>query len=93
MLSNIEASFLLSNGEASFLLSKDLAFSLIVTHKTFLMFEEPNIKICRCVKGDIDQHKVEVNITFHTPINLDTGLFKLQLLIYYFSVTCAWLML
>ena len=46
-----------------------------------LVFEEPNIKIYRCVKGDIDRCKA-VNITFHTPINLDIGLFKHQFFVF-----------
>ena len=49
-----------------------------------LVFEEPNIKFYWCVKVDISQCEVEVNITFHTPINLDIRLFKHQLLFYYF---------
>ena len=39
------------------------------------VFEEPNIEIYRCVKDDIDRREAEVNTTFHTPINLDTGFF------------------
>ena len=57
------------------------------------MFEEPNIEIYRCMKGDIDRRKAEVIITFHTPINLDIELFKHQLLFYYFSVSSVWLIL
>ena len=57
------------------------------------MFEEPNIEINRRVKGDIDRREAEVNITFHTPINLDIGLFKLQLLFNYLSVSSIWLIL
>ena len=52
-----------------------------------LVFEEINIKIYWCVKGDFDRHEGDVDrreawiyITFHTPINLDIGLFKHQLL-------------
>ena len=30
-----------------------------------LLLEEPNIKIYRCVKVDIDRHEAEVIITFH----------------------------
>ena len=37
-----------------------------------LVFEETDVKIYRCVKGDIDRREAEVNITFHTPTNLDT---------------------
>ena len=51
-----------------------------------LVFEETNIKIYSCVKGDIGWREAEANITFHTAINLDTGLFKHQWLFYYFSV-------
>ena len=58
-----------------------------------LVFEEPNIEIYRCVKGDIDRREAEVNITFHTPINLDIGLFKHQLLFNYFSMSSVWLIL
>ena len=58
-----------------------------------LVFEETNIKIYWCVKGDIDRREMEANITFHTPINFDIGLFKHQLLFYYFSVSSVWLML
>ena len=58
-----------------------------------LVFEEPNIEIYRCVKGDIGRREAEVNITFHTPTNLDIGLFKHQLLFYYFSVSSVWLTL
>ena len=53
-------------------------------YKHNIMFEEHNIKIYWCVKGDIDQHEAEVNISFHTSINLDIVLFKHQLL-------CIWL--
>ena len=38
-----------------------------------IMFNETNIKIYWCVKGDVDLREVEVNISFHTPINLDIG--------------------
>ena len=41
-----------------------------------LNFEEPNIKIYWCVKSDIEGGDAELNITFHTQINLDIGLFK-----------------
>ena len=58
-----------------------------------LVFEETIMKIYRCVKGDIDRREAEVNITFHTPIHLDIGLFKHQLLFYYFSVSRVWLIL
>ena len=58
-----------------------------------LMFEETTIKICRCVNGHIDRREGEVNNTFHTPINLDIGLFKHQLLIYFFFVSSVWLIL
>ena len=58
-----------------------------------LVFDEPNIKIYRCVKGDIDRPEVGVNITFHTLINLDIWLFKHQLYSYYFSVSSVWLVL
>ena len=58
-----------------------------------LVFEESNIKIYWCVKADIDLRFASVNITFHTPINLDIGLFKHQLLIYYFSVSSVWLIM
>ena len=58
-----------------------------------LVFEEPNIEIYRCVKGDIDRREVKVNINFHTTINLDIGLFKHQLLFYYFSMSSFWLIL
>ena len=58
-----------------------------------LVFEEPNIEIYRCVKVDIDRHEAEVNISFHTPINLDIGHFKHQVLLYYFSVSSVWLIL
>ena len=47
------------------------------------MFEESNIKIYRCVKCDIDRREAEADITVHTPINLDVGLFKHQLLFCY----------
>ena len=53
--------------------------------------EETNMKIYRCVNDDIDRREAEVNITFHTPLHLDTRLFKL--LFSYFSVSCVWLML
>ena len=49
-----------------------------------LVFEETNIKIYWCVKGDVDRLEAEVNISFHTPITLYIGLFKHQLLFYYF---------
>ena len=52
-----------------------------------LVFEEPNTKIYRCVKGDIDRRETEVNIIFHTPINLDIGLFTHHLLFYYVSMS------
>ena len=55
------------------------------------MFEEPNIEIYLCVKGDIDRRQADVNITLHTPINLDIGFFKHQILFYYFSVSSVWL--
>ena len=58
-----------------------------------LVFEEPNIEIYRYVKGDIGRREAEVNITFHTPINLDIGLFKHLLLFYYFSVSSVCLIL
>ena len=51
-----------------------------------LVFEETNIKIYWYVKGDIDRPETEVNITFHTPINLDIGLFKHQLFLLLFRV-------
>ena len=41
-----------------------------------LVFEETDIKIYWCVKGDIGQREAEANITFHTPISLDIGLFQ-----------------
>ena len=41
-------------------------------------FKETNIKIYWCVKADVDLRFASVNITFHTPINLDIGLFKHQ---------------
>ena len=44
-------------------------------------------------KGDIDRREAEVNITFHTPINLDIGLFIHQLLFYSFSVSSVVLIL
>ena len=47
------------------------------------VFEEPNIEIYRCVKGDIGPREAEVNITYHTLINLDIRLLKHQLLFYY----------
>ena len=47
-----------------------------------LVFEETNIKINWCVKGDVDRREAEVNIGFNTPINFDIGLFKQQLLFY-----------
>ena len=61
------------------------------------MMEAYNIQLLvfedyRCVKGDIDRRFAEVNITFHTPINLEIGLFK-QLLFYYFSVSSFGLIL
>ena len=43
-----------------------------------LLFQETNIRIYWCAKGDIDQCKVETSVTFRTPINLDIGLFKHQ---------------
>ena len=43
-----------------------------------LVFEETNIEIYWCVKDDIGRNEAEANITFHTPINLDIGLFKHQ---------------
>ena len=46
-----------------------------------LVFEEPNIKIYQCLKGDIDQCDAECDIIFHTPINLDIGLFKHQIIV------------
>ena len=46
-----------------------------------LVFEETNIKIYWCVKGDVDQREAGFNISFHTSINLDIGLFKHQLLL------------
>ena len=49
------------------------------------MFEETNLKIYWCVKGDTGRCEAEANITFNTPINLDIGLFKHQWLFYYFS--------
>ena len=52
-----------------------------------LVFEEPNIKIYQSMRGDIGRCKAEATITFHTPINLDIGLFRHQLLFHYFSVT------
>ena len=58
-----------------------------------LVFEELNIEIYRCLKGDIDRREAEVNITFDTPIILDFGLFKHQLLFYFFSVSNIWLIL
>ena len=49
-----------------------------------LVFEETNITIYRCVKGDIDRREAEVNITFHTPtMHLDIWPFKQQILFYY----------
>ena len=57
------------------------------------MFEETNIKIYWCMKGDIGRREAETNISFHTPINLDIGLFKHQRLFYYFSVKLKMLVL
>ena len=37
------------------------------------MFEETNIKIYRCVKGDIDRREAKVNINFLTSTNLIMG--------------------
>ena len=45
------------------------------------------------MEGDIDRRKAAVNITFHTQIHLDIGLFKHQLLFYFFSVSIVWLIL
>ena len=50
-----------------------------------LVFEEPNIKTYRCVKGDVDRREARVNISFLTKINLDIGLFKHQLFNYCFN--------
>ena len=58
------------------------------TETTYLQIN--NIKIYRCVKGDIDRCEADVNITFYTPINLYIGLFKHQSLFYYFSVSNVW---
>ena len=46
-----------------------------------LVFEEPNIRIYPCVKGDINQCEVEVNFTFLTQINLDIGLASVSLIL------------
>ena len=43
-----------------------------------LVFKETNIRIYWCAKGDIDRRKAGAIITFRTPVNLDTGLFKHQ---------------
>ena len=72
----------------------DLVFdngNISVDNIQLLVFEETNIKIYWCVEGDVDRREAEVDISFHTPINLDIGLFKHQLLFYYFSVTIVWL--
>ena len=47
----------------------------------------------RCVKDDIDRREADANITFHTQINLDIGLFKHQVLFYNSSVSNFWLIL
>ena len=39
-----------------------------------------NINIYRCVKSDIDIRFPSINITFHTPINLNIGIVTLLLL-------------
>ena len=57
------------------------------------LVEEPNFKIYLCVKGDIDLPVAEVKITSHTQISRDIGLFKHQLLFYYFSASSVWLIL
>ena len=57
-----------------------------------LVFEVTNIKIYWFVKGDVYQCFAFVNITFHTTINLDIGLFKHQLLPHYFSAISVRLM-
>ena len=36
------------------------------------------------MKGDVDRREAEVNITFHTPINLDIGLFKTPIIVLVF---------
>ena len=46
--------------------------------KQSLVLKDTNIKIYWCMKSDIGLRFASTNITFHTPINLDTGLFKHQ---------------
>ena len=43
-----------------------------------LVFEETNIKIYWCMNSDIGRTEAEANITSHTSINLDIGVFKQQ---------------
>ena len=50
-------------------------------------FEEPNLKIYRCVKVDFDNRFASLNTIFHTPINLAIGLFRHQLLYNIWAVT------
>ena len=50
------------------------AFKYIIQ---LLVFAETNIKIYWCVKGDVNRRESEVNISFHTPINLDINLFSI----------------
>ena len=45
-----------------------------------MVFEEPNSKIYRYVRGDIDIHFMSVNIIFHKPVNIDIGIIKQQYL-------------
>ena len=52
-----------------------------------------SFKMYRCVKYAIDRREADANSTFHTPINLDIGLFKHQVLFFYYSVSNGWLIL
>ena len=59
-----------------------------------LVFDETNIKIYQCAKGDNDQCEAQVNITFQTPINLILGSSNTNYcFITIFRVSRVWLLL